>query len=188
MSRTVWGESALMIISAVLLAGLFWLLFRGDSETDLREGTDALAVSCYLCAHGSLLSYLTEAFYRLSSHFSKALLSTGFSVVELSDLVFLFLTLIYVAIATGICFGPSWKSGLKGIVAVVWALAELISITGAAIATYVLLANIMTPEEYSRPWDGGVSPEAFLIIGVASLILLFPLFAHLGAELYYRWR
>lgn len=84
------------------------------------------------------------------------------------------------------CFGPGWKTALKGAFAIAGSVVEAISIGAVSLLAYIGWLAYAYPDEVL---ETGVSvAEGLTVIFLFALICLVPFLLHAGVKAYYRLR
>ena len=169
-----YGQIIAALVLASLLAVLLYRLFEID-----RVG-EALAVASFLVAHGYVLDAGANLLY------VGAVSSYTAGPAEGSSLLRVIIAIGYAGAAVHQCFGPSWKSALKGVFASTWAFMEAFSVLFVISTAYIAGLILLYPSSYA-PADGTIW-EPVLALSVLGLLFMIPLLLHAGAEVYYRLR
>ena len=172
----LFDRTAGILLVTGLLAALLYRLFKDK----LRRMGEALATGSFLVAHGMFLGRGADLLY-----VGAAFLYIG-QPAESPGFFSLAILFGYIGLASHQCFGPGWKSGLKGGFAVTWALTETVSVLMTAGILYAGGLVLLYPGSYVP--TGGTTGEALAKAALLGLVVAIPLLLHAAVELYYRLR
>jgi len=166
------------LLVAIPLALSLWTLFRGRFDREAQ----ALAVGSFLMGHTMLLvDGIDLAFMGMGHLLTNPSLELPFEAV----IVFM---IGYVGIACWGCFGPGWKSALKGALGGAWAWVECLAIYCVVVAGTALWLCTAYPGAYYAVEPELTQMTQVWVLLALAVILSIPLILHVGVEAYYRLR